>query len=447
MNWFSGNNRAAHVIAVTVAIRLVWMVLVLLFQPDDGFFMYDSSLYSHFADTLLEHGRYAYHNQGIFYPVHSHTPGFPFFIAFFKGLGWYPGGLVVFQILCTGLTAFFTLKVADHWFKDQSIGVWAALLLAMDIPSIVFSNMVMTETLYTTGFMASLYFMLRFFVEKRSFLLFFAGLLLGGAILLRAVGLLLPFLFLIWLMMHRKQIPALSKAMALFIVALSLPTGMWMVRNYAVFDSVFITTLGNTNLFYYRAAGVIAQKQQISLYEARAHIEKDHPKIEPNGDNRALIAFSKHIRNAGFRVLAEHPDIAFRNHLAAVLRLLGQPMRVPLEMQLGYREKAEALPGGKAVKGENMFNKFWHTTSWPTRIAVLFQMFFMGIIWLFFFKGSWVLWQKKQRWPIGIVGSIIAYYCLVAAGPETDARFRITIMPVILVLAAYGLHLQKKQRQ
>ena len=61
-------------------------------------------------------------------------------------------GLIIFQILCTAVTAIFVMRTADLLFDDKRAGIVAAILLAVDVPSIIFANMMMSETIYTTLF-------------------------------------------------------------------------------------------------------------------------------------------------------------------------------------------------------------------------------------------------------------------------------------------------------
>lgn len=75
------------------------------------------------------------------------TPGYPVFLAVFHYLVGIPlWGILILQMLLTGLAAFVTYKAAVA--IDIKIGFLSAAIILLDLPITIFSLMIMSETLF-----------------------------------------------------------------------------------------------------------------------------------------------------------------------------------------------------------------------------------------------------------------------------------------------------------
>ncbi|HCA83016.1 MAG TPA: hypothetical protein DEP18_04455, partial [Flavobacteriales bacterium] len=237
--------------AVTLLIRLALLIAVQVSDPELHM-LHDSYGYASIGENFFEHGVWSQSEEAPFYPDVFRTPVYPLLIGSIVQLGGDLLALMLVQILISLLTLYFILRAVDLLSNGNTkVMLIIGWLYALDVPSIVMGNLVMTENVFAMLIVIACYFLflpLRHKSTKNSLSFFYAGIFLGLAILTRPVALYLPVLlipFLLW----KFRMQALW-----LVVPVMLLTGSWYARNYAVHRQVFYSEIGNFNLLYFQAA-------------------------------------------------------------------------------------------------------------------------------------------------------------------------------------------------
>lgn len=223
----------------------------------------DSFEYENTALALLKTGRFAVSPEQLHLPQTIRTPGYPAFIAaIYLLFGERRIAVIVLQILISVGTIALTYVIGRRLWKS-SIAVVAAFLLSIDFSSFVYSQLLLTETVFTFLITLAGWAGVRVIMDARKWRW---ALLLGGSLalatLVRPISyyLMLPVLlgFLIYGKFSKMHWKGLSIVFLLIVVPWICFVGGWRVRNWLVTGSSKLSHIEGINLLYYRGAGIIA---------------------------------------------------------------------------------------------------------------------------------------------------------------------------------------------
>ena len=225
----------------------------------------DSEQYLLLGDGIRHRLSYGWDGE----PNTFRTPGYPLLLAFLNDN---VTAIVIVQALLAGLTVFLTGLVGLRLFNSR-VGLLGAALLAVDIPSIFSSGMVMSEVLF--AFTVVLAAALVWGIGSRkpqaaSCKPLLAGLVLGFAVLVRPVALLAFVPFGVVLLVRRNW-----RGLVLMLAAFCVLSGTWAARNYYHFHRFSLTSNGGYNLLYANAASVLGGEQHVSQDSARIELAHD----------------------------------------------------------------------------------------------------------------------------------------------------------------------------
>ncbi|HKS25038.1 MAG TPA: hypothetical protein VJZ76_19745 [Thermoanaerobaculia bacterium] len=372
---------------------------VYLYCSDGDYFYPDSITYLGPAKMLLSGHGFSI-EPGI--PDLLRTPVYPLFLAAF---GTHVLPVIVFQHLLNVALAvaiyFFTLR------QGRFAAVAAALIFAVDPPSIHYANKVLTETLFTV-----LLFVVFVLAERAPVI---TGLLTGILVITRPVAI-AYFVVLAILRGWRR-------ATALFVVAaLALPLG-WAVRNQIAGGAFTISTIGAGNLLEYRAAGAMAiadegDFDQDLLTEQRDLLQEVDDLIVRNEhtDEVSEGVRVKYYRMLARRVILQHP-IAF-----ALLTLRGLLVNI-------FDSDWDAIMIVSRLESRTI------QIALDVFVALVFALAVLGVI---------ALWRRDRPLALLIAGTV-GYFLFISAGGEAEARFRVPVVPQIAIAAACGLQVLKNK--
>lgn len=374
-----------------------------LYCSDGDYFFPDSFTYLTPAKAMLAgHGFANEHLQ----PETLRTPGFPLLLAAF-------GARVLPVILLQHLVDIL-LALAIYLFVLRRLGsrfaaMAAALLFAIDPPTIHYANKLLTETTFTALLFVA--FLLALDVRRPLLL----GLLTGILVLTRPVA--IVYFVVLAALFALARVP--RRAIAIFVAAALLLPLAWGVRNKIDTGNFTISTIGPTNLLLHRAAGALAiadegefrddlANEQRDLLEEVDEIvqRKEHVSVDDLPDARQAPYYSAMAR----KVLLQHP-IAF-----AVLTLRGIAV--------------------------NVFDSDWDAIMMVSRLeSTTIELAIDGFVAIVFFlavAGVVALWRRDRVLALLIAGTV-AYFLVISAGGEAEARFRVPVVPQIAIAAAVGL--------
>jgi hypothetical protein len=385
----------ALIVAVAAAANFVYFVC-----SDGDYFYPDSATYLGPAKMLLSGHGFAL-KPGV--PEMLRTPGYPLLLALF-GARAVP--VVVLQHLFN-----VALAVAIYLFalrRGRFVAVAAAILFALDPPTVHYANKVLTETLFTALLFVA------FVMDGRRPIVH--GLLVGFLVLTRPVA--IVYFAVVAIVFALTRVP--RRTIALFTAAALVLPLAWAVRNKIEGGDFTVSVIGANNLLMYRAAGVMAildegEFEKDLATEQRDLLEETHDVIQQKEHVAAAEDLSEGVRAPYYsamarRVIAQHP-VAF-----ALLTLRGLIVNV-------FESDWDSIMIVSRLDSRTI------QIALDAFVAVVFALAVAGVV---------VLWRGDRPLAL-LLGGTVAYFLLISAGGEAEARFRVPVVPEIAIAAAVGL--------
>jgi hypothetical protein len=399
----------------------------------------DSSAYIELADGLRHECGFAKLSNGNCAGAEvNRTPGYPLFLVVCMRLRI----ALIVQAIFWGL-----IVLAVGGFVYLNWGLTAALissaLISIDLPSIVYSAELMTETVFTGSFTLAILLALYAFAKVRTaksqaYSLLPASALLALALLTRPIGefgLIVPALLV--LLMGRGSWP---QKIGLQMLLLSLP-GLalvgWSLRNDMVAGLAAPSSIAATNLFYYRAGGTLAFSSGSGWLN-----ELKTMGSQPRGE----------LTSDAFSIIVHHP-VAFAAMTAWSFGYLTVvPVLTPLSHILGLRNAFVVQDPGSIRLRDSIarimtsprvaFAAIYRNeldSSPVITILVIGQLLLLFCLWIGFAYGlSFASLASYQGRCVLIVAATAFLLLLLASGPEATARMRIPAMPFLAIVAGIG---------
>ena len=318
--------------------------------------------------------------------------------------------MIVFQHLLNVALAVAIYLFVVRRLGDRFVGMGAAILFAIDTPTLHYANKILTETIFTA--LLFVVFALVVYVRK----LPLAGVLTGVLVLIRPVA--IAYFVAVALCLLLRRIPL--RTIAVYVaLALVLPIG-WSLRNRHHTGVFTISSIGGSSMLTYRAAGALAieddgdfdsdlademkglQDNADDEIQTRLHI--------PDAEELPDAVRSKYYSEIGWRVLRQHP------RAAALLTLRGLLV--------------------------NVFDSRWEgleiVSRFPTDIVRRSLDAYTAALFVFAVIGAAALWQRDRDLAAMLVATVI-YFLLISAGGEAESRFRVPVIPQYMIVVAFGV--------
>jgi len=432
-------NRLHRVLLVTLLLsvlsKLALSVLVMTYHPNGVFESSDSVEYHQLALNLLQHGEFSRSLQAPFEPEMIRTPAYPLLLAGLYGIfGIQPAIIVFVQIALSAMTIVIGFRIATVLFHERA-GLLTALLLAADPVSAYYSQVLLTETVFTATISLCLLLFLHALAEPSRWRWSVGvGICLALSTYTRPTsyyfGFMLPFIFFLmarpaigW---RRAAIPAL----ALFSLY-GILIGAWQLHNYRQTGSMEFSQTKNQYLFIAKAAAIIAARDNLSLEDAQQRLAAEHVQsIPPDLRTSTQARFFESQGKYAVAIIMEHPGLFLWTSFRGILASLFGPSNLSHLFGLDNVKLRSAL-----FRGD--FSGFSHSqwtmafSSWMYGIAFLIILY-LGVVLLFVRGGGY-----SQGMALLIF--TVLYVLAVSSGPEAYSRFRLPIMPALSVMAAVGL--------
>ncbi|MBV9495051.1 MAG: hypothetical protein JOZ54_12450 [Acidobacteria bacterium] len=368
-----------------------------LYLSNGDFFFPDSYTYLAPAKNL-RHGL-GFVNEGE--PETMRTPVYPLFLL--PVLDSATAIVVVQHLLNVGLAIgiyFFTRKRISRF-----AAIVAAIGFALDVPTIHYANKILTETLFT----ALLFILFVMAARGRA-----SGLLSGVLTLTR------PVAILYFVILARRR-----RLVAFVVAALALPL-LWAARN-AYQSGVFtISSIAGINWLEYRAAGALAMEDRGEDFAAdlRRHQIALDALLEDEVDNRMHVAaedlphavMAREYGRLGRRIGLEHPGALVALTIRGVLVDL-------LDSDWEAIEVVSTLHPSLLEMPLNALQ------------AMLLALAAIGIL---------GLWRTDRELALLLLLTI-GYFVVMSAGAESEARFRVPVIPQLAIAAAAGVELLRRR--
>jgi 4-amino-4-deoxy-L-arabinose transferase-like glycosyltransferase len=429
-----GWDRSCLALAIISLMAISVRMLVLL-RPGVAFAIFPDSVgYIDLAKGLRHGCGFARFVNGRCAPPELlRTPGYPLLLAVISNLRL----VIILQALLWGAICFVLGRVVSTLWGKKA-GLAAALLIAFDIPSIVTSAQILTDTLFTSLIVAAV--LIHLFIiasnirEATSVWLgLLSGVIFGVAALVRPIGEIfvvlapLPFLFATRLRWRRK--------IALAAAAFALPAIIifaWMVRNELETGWFGESAIEAQDLYLYRAAGVLWYRH--GSLDVRYFQEIQNRLRDDLCSKSASYCNSpdgyREMRNRGIQICS-------RDLIALVVISLASFVYVSITP---YSSELYSLLNIERRKANSFAHRYEEILETPvvaaaTATCAAFLIFlWIGVI-LFLSRLNSKPRHLLALYPLAIGLSMIA----LSAGPQAvDFRFRVPSLPFLALVAAVG---------
>jgi hypothetical protein len=434
----TNQERLRQLLLVTVFLsvmsKLVLSALVMAYHPNGVLGDSDSWEYHRLALNLLQHGTFSQSPQAPYEPEVLRTPAYPLMLAGVYGIfGIQPVIIVFLQIALSVVTIFIGFKIAALLFHERA-GLLTALLLAADPVSAYHTQVLLTETAFTTSVSLCLLLFLHALIDpSRWHWSVGASICLALATYIRPTSYYLGFIFpLIFFTMTFPTIGwrRAAKSALMFFSLYAVLTGGWQLHNYVQTGSIEFSQMKNRYLFVAKAAAIVATLDDLSIEDAQQHLAAEHfQSISPDLRAASPTRFFESQGKFAVAIILEHPALFLWTTLKGVIASLFGPSNLSHLFGLDSVELRQSL-----IKGD--FSRFPYTHwamafgSWIYGIGFLIILY-LGIL-LLFVRGSFF------SQGMALLLFTVLYVLFLSSGPEAYSRFRLPIMPVLCVMAAAG---------
>ena len=417
-----------HVLALALLLRtLVPIVGYCKAHRVTIFYSPDSASYISAAHELLVHHRFSSPSGS---PELLRTPGYPLLLTIGLSLGRLEVITIALQVLLSCLTVYLVYCIAWILFDREQSALIAATLYAVEPLSILYSSVLLTETLFTTLIVAWVYFLLRYLRGQNIWDLLVSGVVISASAYVRPISYFVPLVvaacLLVWALDRgeEKDMRALTHISAFLAISMGLLV-VWQIRNWSQTGYRGFSGMSSVNLYFYRAAGVLALKHNVSVATMAESLGYDDDRIyfalHPEQRTWSMAQRLNYIHREAVNILLQNPIIYGRLCLNGLCRTIFGPGTIEVLDFFGIKRAA------------------WFFWIWAGLLLVWqLPYLLLGVMGL--------CSTHYKRWPVLFLVLSILYYVSVAAGPEGYSRFRIPVMPLISVLAGYGMYLVVEAR-
>jgi hypothetical protein len=390
------------IVAITLAVNLTYLV-----ASNGDFYFPDSR-------TYLAPARHLLHGDGfvtdIDVPETIRTPVYPLLLLPFVAVTASPIPIVVLQHLLNAILAaaiyLFVLRRGGSRFA----AVAAAMLFALDTPTIHYANKVLSETAFTL--LLFVCFLLA--LNLRRFAV--NGLLCGVLVLLRPVAILWFAALALYYLLRGVSWRRVAGFAA---IALVLPL-LWTVRNGLETGVYVLSSISGTNLLFYRAAGALSVDEGDDFRRGLAAAQKE---LQAEADQR-------------IRAGEETDDPRSLDHAVQAKYYSELAVETIRQNKLAF---LQVTIRGLLV---NLSDSDWESMMMVCRadssIVRMLLDFWTAAVILLAGIGLFVLWRYDRPLAL-LLAFTILYFVGISAGGESEARFRVPVTPQLAIAAAVAL--------
>ncbi len=303
------SGRIITVLLIALLLRLLLFSAILMFNTG-GFIQADSHEYLNIAENLVTKAAFSQSVDEPLIPDGRRTPVYPLFIALFRLAGFNLAAIIFIKLILSVFNCFLAFRIT-HWLTESyKSSIFACLIVAIDIPTIVYANIILTETLFTSLFLLSIFFLIRYLKDdgEKVLILILSGIFLGLSILCRPISLFFPVVMVALLLLFQsRNFKLFLIKIPLFLLAIIIPLSPWLLRNQVVFGSPMLSTISSTNMLHYRAAGVYAAKEKVSFTEAQRELKELAESTFTGNRDEQPLDYKNHEAKLGASIILANP--------------------------------------------------------------------------------------------------------------------------------------------
>jgi 4-amino-4-deoxy-L-arabinose transferase-like glycosyltransferase len=357
-------------IAAALGIKFVLFLHIAFVDPAS---IMQNDSYGYLADAKAWMQYFSMPSEGLRHSIYR-TPGYSFFLAVFHlGFNLPLLGIIFLQIVFNILTAIVVFKTVP--LAGRQAGLLSAAIVLLDIPTTIYSSMILTESLHVFVLSLCLYAFVKYINDRRLGWLVAAALFLVVSVYIRPVGYFLGITiagFVLYLWGIKKVFTGMVHAMVVLILVYGF-LGIWQYHNLKVHGVFTFSDINNATIVQNGIIGRYARETDPQL--------------------RAMPPVLYYVHSVG------------QNFLNLM-----------------------TTPG-------NM--RHFHSRVWRI-FGVIFGYFFVIFWWVGLIAGMRKCKTDAVRQFLFLVLLYFILVSLVATGWHVTPRFRVPMMPALAILSAWG---------
>ena len=402
----------------------------------------DSGAYKIYAENLLFHHVFSFSPSAPFYPDSLRTPGYTIFAAIFFAITRSWDAVILIQGILVSIAPLLVYLIGRR--LDERVAFAAALLFLFNPNRIAWSNTLMTDASMTVLLLLSLWVFLRW-METRSWrFLAGSGALLGLATMFRPVTMLLWLAFLIVIAARDRlrNWKTWLRHATIFMLGFILLVTPWSIRNKVVFNSFQLSAVGGYSFAYADAILFAHEKTGESL---ESLYRRFNIAIDGDKDPIRSVSLEKMDVYARFSrelISGDYLGYAKWHLIKSVPFFLTDGLRAPAEL---FGIVGASVPPnfsdlflhGKLVSGLSDYFRRAPVEAW---LFVIGSAFWLAVTTLASLTVVLeLLITRRLRLPILLLALTVAYIFAVSSGPVAQARYRLPIEGILLLLAGIAV--------
>jgi hypothetical protein len=445
-------------LVAAAAVRLALLGVSLARTGTSGLIIRDTDSYLEPGRNLLLHGRFI--ADGV--PDLLRTPGYAVFFAITNLGGMTTSALA--NVILSVFSVILVWRLGRTVFDDDRIALVAAWIFAFEPTSIADSVSLMSETLFLVFFLLSLEQLAEFLRTHSLRVLAMAGLWLAAATFVRPVTYYLPVALAVGLFLVLVRVPGSLrwKAPAVLLISILPWLAVWQLRNWVETGYGGFSSISDVNLYFFNAVEVTARVEHRNFIDVQTklghHCEKDcggqqdylyQPYLALHPDQRGWNQGQRlaYLHSEAVRIIRAHYGIYLRACLAHLFDTIfdsgTRSFSRILHLEDSNRVDSLIVNVGP-IDGALVLAKAY---PWVAAEKAAFVIVLLGV-YLLAARGAFrggidnaCLWL--------LLGTSIYFLAVtgMAAGPFGSARYRLPVMPTVIILAAAGVQRTKKLEQ
>ncbi len=431
--------RIYWILLLALVLRLILFLYIQIYNPDAMWAPDTIASYQKVAMNLLQNHNFSSSDSEPFEPDVRITPGYPLMMAMVYFIfGIRPAFVVIPQIILSVIMVFIVYKLGVVLY-NQRAGLLSAFLLAIEPTSVYYSNVLLTETLFSFLLICFIFLSIKTYVRCEKINLnkvLLASFILALATFTRPISYYLTIPISIVFLIYFVKNLDLRKSIILFvsfILVQIIIIGGWQLRNYVKTGCNEVATTGIETLFLCGAADVIALENGISYEEGRKQLtDALYENIGPNSSVAEKYSTEKRM---ALEIIKGSPLVYAKLKIKGILIMFADPGTTSIMIALGLRES------DSGILSKVGFNHLFFEYIFSHKLLLIFN--FVGIIYLFIVYIAFVIGVLKTSNRLAFISillmlGLILYFMLVAHA-ESYSRYRSPIMPYISLIAGFGL--------
>lgn len=403
------------------------------------FHSYDTSKYVGAALGLVKTGQFT--TNGI--PETVRTPGYPLLIVPGLWVGIVEPVTVALQILLSCFTIYLIYKIGLKLFEAPGPALLAAGLYAVEPLSIIYTSLLMSETLFATTLMCFVYYFVKYLKNDSWKTLIISATLSAICVYVRPVSYFLAALITLFLfgMVLIRRIWTRKTALqtlSFFLISYALLVP-WQLRNAYYADSWSFSGVSSDDLYFFTASTVLAQINKVPYEEQREEMAyasaELYLKPHPGGGEWTENEVRRWRSSEALRIITAYPVAYLKMvSLGVAWTVAGPGVGSWLEVFKMNRD-----PSGKGKFATEDDKLYYLRVSRLSYWGSIFLGLTLGVYWITALVGGYKMF-RLDPWSLAFLVLIATYFVLIPAMLAIGySRFRHPILPIVCILGGHGL--------